>query len=505
MGGDFYSNRIPPSVRLNPDEYFQHSHVVSQAPPEERKVHPTLDPRGVTRECRDLPGEHPDTTPIPVIFDLTDSRGQDTEIVCQKLPSMIGQIGLNGYVPDPELMFMGIGDATVDKAPVQVGQFESDSRLDDHLRNIWIERGGGGTGQESYQLGAYFLARHTALDCARRGKLATAFFLGDEGFYPTVSAAEVKRIFGDKLEGDIPSAKVFAEMQKLYRAFLILPRSSWKDRKTHIDSEIRQRVQRAGGLVEGVELRFSLAWDDKDDLDLHVVTPGGEHLYYAHRRESGRLYTDRRDNLDVDANAHEPFTPKPVENMRWPKGQAAEGDYQVWVERYAFHKGNQGASPFRAEMEMNGQTVQFEGVMPANATHGQSRFNLGPNNGIITFKRGEAPAAVDDGRYDLYDESVVIAQWSSVIPPEHILRIEDPKSCVDVMLGALALSYGTRTLELYLKDLKVKEQTGKRIEQVATTLKDYAASLAGSRITIPIPQGHGSGHARRTSTGSRRL
>jgi len=59
---------------------------------------------------------------------------------------------------------------------LQVGQFEADMRLDDVLSKIWLEEGGGGTGQESYELAAYFYAKKSILDCLKRGDKGIFFF-----------------------------------------------------------------------------------------------------------------------------------------------------------------------------------------------------------------------------------------------------------------------------------------------------------------------------------------
>ena len=75
---------------------------------------------------------------------------------------------------DPQILFGAIGDATCDRAPLQVGQFESDNRMDDDLGRILLEGGGGGQKTESYELAMYFMARHTAIDCfEKRGRAAT--------------------------------------------------------------------------------------------------------------------------------------------------------------------------------------------------------------------------------------------------------------------------------------------------------------------------------------------
>ena len=41
--------------------------------------------------------------------------------------------------------------------------------------------------------------------------------------------------------------------------------------------------------------------------------------------------------------------------------------------------------------------------------------------------------------------------------------MKTPKACVDVMLGAIALTSGARTLEDYVKDMKERGQDEERI------------------------------------------
>lgn len=50
-----------------------------------------------------------------------------------KLPMFIGQIIMKNYVSGPAVSFAAIGDANSDQAPLQVGQFEADNRLDEVL------------------------------------------------------------------------------------------------------------------------------------------------------------------------------------------------------------------------------------------------------------------------------------------------------------------------------------------------------------------------------------
>ena len=187
-------------------------------------VHPSLDPNGVTvRESRDC-DEHPRSLAIAVLFDVTGSMLEVPRQLQQKLPQLLGLVLRKGYADDPQILFGAIGDATCDRAPLQVGQFESDNRMDDDLSRILLEGGGGGQKTESYELAMYFMARHTATDCyAKRGKRGYLFLIGDEMAYPRVKRAEVAAVIGDGPQADIPLADIVAELTRAWDTYYILP------------------------------------------------------------------------------------------------------------------------------------------------------------------------------------------------------------------------------------------------------------------------------------------
>ncbi|MEO3747109.1 hypothetical protein [Plantactinospora sp. B5E13] len=189
-----------------------------------RTVHPDLDPRGVTdRESRDS-AEHPTSTPIAVLFDVTGSMRAVPRVLQAKLPQLLGLLLRKGYVTDPQIMFGAIGDATCDRVPLQVGQFESDNRMDDQLAKIVLEGGGGGQRTESYELAMYFMARHTALDSVRqRGRRGYLFLIGDELPYDRVKPAEVRKIIGDELAEPIPVKEIVRELSRSFEVYYILP------------------------------------------------------------------------------------------------------------------------------------------------------------------------------------------------------------------------------------------------------------------------------------------
>lgn len=188
-----------------------------------RDAHPALDPRDVMRESRDS-AEHPESLAIAVLFDVTGSMRRVPRALQAKLPQLLGLLLRQGYVEHPQIMFGAIGDATCDRAPLQVGQFESDNRMDDDLGRILLEGGGGGQKTESYELAMYFMARHTATDCfGERGKRGYLFLIGDEMAYPRVKRAEANAVIGDWPPGDIPLARIVAEVTRAWDTYYILP------------------------------------------------------------------------------------------------------------------------------------------------------------------------------------------------------------------------------------------------------------------------------------------
>jgi len=188
------------------------------------KIHPSLDPKGVrVRESRDS-DEHPTSLAISVLFDVTGSMGSVPRELQAKLPSLFGLLLRKGYVEHPQIMFGAIGDATCDRVPLQVGQFESDNRMDEQLGNIILEGGGGGQVMESYELAMYFMARHTVLDCfEKRGKKGYLFVIGDEKPYKKVDAHQVKDVIGDKLRVGIPTKEIIEELERSFHVFFIIP------------------------------------------------------------------------------------------------------------------------------------------------------------------------------------------------------------------------------------------------------------------------------------------
>ena len=189
---------------------------------ENRICHQRLDPKGVIRESRDS-ATHPESLAICVIFDHTGSMEKIPRVLQRKLNTLMGFLLEKGYVEHPQVLFGAVGDAISDRAPLQIGQFESGIEMDNDLGLLLLEGNGGPWGQESYELALYFVSRHTSVDCwEKRKKKGYLFLIGDEFPYG-VKANEVREIIGDELGQPILTEGIVAEVKEKYHTFFIIP------------------------------------------------------------------------------------------------------------------------------------------------------------------------------------------------------------------------------------------------------------------------------------------
>lgn len=437
-----------------------------------KRIHPDLNPFGAIREAANSE-EHPDTTPIVVMMDVTSSRGDDAKMIYQEVPKMLGAIQVHNLVSDPTISWVAVGDATTDLAPLQVSQFEADRRIDEQLAKIWMEEGGGGTGEESYELAAYFMARKTKLDASGKGYL---FITGDEAPYPTVSKQFVRQYIGDDIPDDISTAEIFAELQQKFHVFLIFPQKSMDERRSSIDSEIQKRLEKAGGRFKDVSIRASLMWNDYNDLDLHCITPKGEHIFFSSKRASCG------GELDVDRNAGKRETRKPVENIRWAQGRAPAGAYKFWVENYGYHENDRKAAiPFKVELDVDGEIQTFEGETAPGSTSASSKVSVFE----FEYTPGQNKAANADN-FAPYEDDVILGKWRNYIPESNIIRVANPAASVEVMLGLMSLQSGKMDLASFSHDMKDRDVSDERMAEVSTSLQQFANQGITSQVDDDI-------------------
>lgn len=129
-------------------------------------------------------------------------------------------------------------------------------------------------------------------------------------------------------------------------------------------SELNNRLGRES--AKSGDVQVSLMWNNRNDLDLYVVSPKGEEIFFRRRQSScGGM-------LDVDMN-YDRMSEKPVENVFWPMGKAPHGRYRVYVHLFAVQGGevptsfvgytklvNKPAEPFRGDIQTGNRLLVSE-------------------------------------------------------------------------------------------------------------------------------------------------
>lgn len=183
-----------------------------------------LNPLGVKmRESRDS-AEHPQSNAIIIALDVTGSMGMVAEDIAKtQLGLLFNDLFDRRPIVDPQIMFMGIGDAHYDRAPLQVSQFESDNRCVEQLTGLWLEGGGGGNNSESYHFPWYFAAEHTEIDCfEKRGRKGYLFTVGDEETPDALTRTQIKAVIGTTPQQDYTAAQILALAEQKYHVFHLI-------------------------------------------------------------------------------------------------------------------------------------------------------------------------------------------------------------------------------------------------------------------------------------------
>ena len=85
------------------------------------------------------------------------------------------------------------------------------------------------------------------------------------------------------------------------------------------------RVYRVGN----GDVQISVSWTGASDVDLRVIDPSGEEVFF------GNLTSASGGTLDLDSNAACDIDNKNNENIVWPVGGAPRGEYRVVVEYWS--------------------------------------------------------------------------------------------------------------------------------------------------------------------------
>jgi hypothetical protein len=108
------------------------------------------------------------------------------------------------------------------------------------------------------------------------------------------------------------------------------------------------------------KIQVSLKWDNRNDLDIHLIEPSGNKISYRNKKSrAGGI-------LDVDMNAGEYESNKPVENIYYGVNAPA-GHYRVVVDFYN-KKTNLQNNRFSVLLGVNGSYCVFSGFVNIEKT-----------------------------------------------------------------------------------------------------------------------------------------
>jgi len=121
------------------------------------------------------------------------------------------------------------------------------------------------------------------------------------------------------------------------------------------------------------DVQVTLRWAGRDDLDLAVMGPGGETVFFANPQISSG------GTLDVDANGGCQTTmADPVENIFWPTGGAPTGTYQAVVNLFTrCDAAGSGAIAFTLTVLLDGTPIAFDGTVSDSSPTQSFRFDFG--------------------------------------------------------------------------------------------------------------------------------
>jgi Ca-activated chloride channel family protein len=141
-----------------------------------------------------------------------------------------------------------------------------------------------------------------------------------------------------------------------YQQVLANFRKSYTNRVLFLSDGTEMSARLAGAGAKTGDVRVSLIWHNRNDLDLHVIAPSREEIFYGNNR------SQCGGELDVDMNVSGETT-KPVENIYWPKGRAPQGQYRVYVRNYSYHGRAIRETDFTVEVLNRGELSQYTGTV----------------------------------------------------------------------------------------------------------------------------------------------
>lgn len=164
--------------------------------------------------------------PLVIAVDVTGSMQRWPFEIFDRLPLLYNT--LSQYREDLEVLFVAIGDARCDQWPLQVTEFGRGYALEQQLKALYGE-GGGGDEPESYGLFSYWLNRMVELREAPQQKPLLIVF-GDAPMHEQVSGAEIRGVLPEDASQGTSAVSEWRKVTQTWNTWFLRRQGKRNDR-----------------------------------------------------------------------------------------------------------------------------------------------------------------------------------------------------------------------------------------------------------------------------------
>ena len=154
--------------------------------------------------------------PLIIAVDVTGSMASWPAEIFDRLPLLYNT--LSQYRDDLEICFVALGDAAVDRWPLQTTTFASGFDLEQLLGSLYGE-GGGGDAPESYGLFAHWVNTHVTIPHTSEAPFLIVF--GDAPMHRKVPKKLIAHYLGDKVRRDVNALQAWEKVSKTWNTWFL--------------------------------------------------------------------------------------------------------------------------------------------------------------------------------------------------------------------------------------------------------------------------------------------
>jgi hypothetical protein len=154
--------------------------------------------------------------PLIIAVDVTGSMASWPFEIFDRLPLLFNT--LSQYREDLEICFAAIGDARVDQWPLQVTSFASGFDLEQQLKALYGE-GGGGDAPESYGLFAHWVNNHVTIPQMEEPPFLIVF--GDINMHPKIASSTIRNYLGEDAVTDKNAIKEWQQVTQNWNTWFL--------------------------------------------------------------------------------------------------------------------------------------------------------------------------------------------------------------------------------------------------------------------------------------------